>query len=171
MEKTFEKDAQYISIVQDILDTKEFDDMKHIRHHDNNRLDHCIKVSYYSYKIAKALHVDYIDVARAGLLHDFFVERTVDYNKMKDKFLLFTTKHPLEAVENSKKLFTINAKQEDIIKCHMFPMDYRIPKYVESWIVNLVDTGLSINEFSKKFSYKLSYITNLLLIVLLNTIK
>ena len=53
----------------------------------------------------------------------------------------------------------------------MFPMDYRIPKYVESWIVNLVDTGLSINEFSKKFGYKLSYVTNLLFIVLLNTIK
>ena len=53
----------------------------------------------------------------------------------------------------------------------MFPIDYRIPKYLESWIVNLVDTSVSVNEFSKKFGYKLSYVSNLLLIVLLNAIK
>lgn len=171
MLNTFKQDEQYISLVKDILDTKEFANMKNIKHHDSNRLDHSLKVSYYSYKIAKALRVDYIDVARAGLLHDFYLERTVDYKKAKDKFLLFTTKHPQDAVHNASKFFELNEKEIDIIKTHMFPIDYRIPKYLESWIVNLVDTSVSVNEFSKKFGYKLSYVSNLLLIVLLNAIK
>ncbi len=170
MIKTFEKDAEYMDLVQDILDLEEFKQMKHIRHHDNNRLEHSLKVSYYSYKVAKALHVNYKETARGGLLHDFFLERTVDYTNIKDKVLLYTTKHPQDALENSKKFFDLSMKEEDIIKCHMFPFDYRVPKYIESWIVNLVDTGLSTREFSKKFGYKLSYATNMLTIVLLNTI-
>lgn len=170
MIKTFEKDAEYMSLVQDILELEEFKQMKHIRHHDNNRLEHSLKVSYYSYKVAKALHVNYEEAARGGLLHDFFLERTVDYTNVKDKILLYTTKHPQDALENAKKYFDLSTKEEDIIKCHMFPLDYRIPKYMESWIVNLVDTGLSTREFWKKFGYKLSYATNMLTIVLLNTI-
>lgn len=170
MIETFEKDAEYMNLVSDILELKEFQQMKHIRHHDNNRMEHSLKVSYYSYKIAKALHVDYTEVARGGLLHDFFLERTVDYTKVKDKVLLYTTKHPQEALDNAKKYFRLSSKEEDIIKCHMFPLDYRVPKYIESWIVNLVDTGLSTHEFSKKFSYKLSYATNVMMILLLNAI-
>lgn len=170
MIKTFEKDAEYMDLVADILALDEFKKMKHIRHHDNNRLEHSLKVSYYSYKIAKALHVDYVDVARGGLLHDFFLERTTDYDKMKDKVLLYTTKHPGEAVKNAKEFFNLSMKEEDIIRCHMFPLDYHIPKYTESWIVNLVDTGLSTGEFGKKFGYKLNYAANLFAIIILNTI-
>lgn len=58
-----------------------------------------------------------------------------------------------------------------MIKCHMFPLDVRIPKYAESWIVNLVDTGVSVCEFSKKFGYQFSYLFNLYLILLFNTMK
>lgn len=170
MTKTFEKDAEYIGLVSDILELDEFKQMEHIKHHDNNRLQHSLKVSYYSYKIAKMMHVDYIDASRGGLLHDFFLERTVDYDKIKDKVLLYTTKHPLDALENAKTFFDLTEKEEDIIKCHMFPLDYRVPKYMESWIVNLVDTGLSTHEFGKKFSYKLNYAANLFAIVFLNMI-
>ena len=36
--------------------------------------EHLIKVSYKSYKIAKKLDLDYVSVARAGLLHDFYLD-------------------------------------------------------------------------------------------------
>ena len=145
--------------------------MKEVRHHDSNRLAHSLKVSYYSYKVSKILHLDYEQAACGGLLHDFFIERTVNYENPKDKFLLYTTKHPLLALKNAEEHFDITEKEADMIKCHMFPLDIRIPKYAESWVVNLVDTCVSTFEFSKKFGYQFSYLFNLYLILLFNTMK
>lgn len=164
-------DQEYNRIVRHILDNEDFSKMENIKHHDSNRLDHSLKVSYYSYKIAKTLRLDYVQTARGGLLHDFFLERTIDYDKFKDKVKLYTFKHPHDAVEMSKERFSITPMEEDMIRCHMFPLDINIPKYAESWIVNLVDTGISVFEFSKKFGYKLSYAANLYVILLLNSLR
>ena len=164
-------DLNYLDIVDDILNCDEFMKINDVLHHDSNRLNHSLKVSFYSYKIAKGLHLNYVDTARGGLLHDFFLERTVDYKKVKDKVKLYTGGHPKMAVINSKKYFNINDVEEDIIKCHMFPIDIRIPRYAESWIVSGVDKVVSIYEFSKKFRHKLSYVTNLSLLLLLNMLK
>ena len=165
------KDNVYINIVESILNNKEFMKMNDIKHHDSNRLNHSLKVSYYSYKISKKLKLDYISTARGGLLHDFFLERTVDYKKAKDKVKLYTGGHPKIAVMNAKKYFNINDMEEDIIRSHMFPIDIKIPKYAESWIVSSVDKFVSIFEFSKKFSHKLSYASNFALLFLINVLK
>lgn len=166
-----EKDYEYFSIVGDILEHEEFKKLENIKHHDSNRMDHCLKVSYYSYMIAKSLHLNYAEVARGGLLHDFFMECTTDYDAVKDKVIFYTNGHPKDAIENSKKYFGLSKMEEDMIRSHMFPFDIHVPKYAESWIVNLVDTVLSTKELTKKFGYKLSYLTNLYLIVMLNGLK
>lgn len=165
------KDPEYLRITGNILDNPDFLQMQNIKHHNSNRLDHSLKVSYYAYKIAKRLHLDYEDVARAGLLHDFYLERTVDYSKFKDKVKLYTIGHPQDAIKNASKYYQLSAKEKDIIATHMFPLDFRIPKYMESWVVNLVDSFVSTHEFSLKFGYKFSYVTNLYLILLFNSIK
>ena len=165
------KDEKYLDIVKDILKCEEFVYMGKIKHHDNNRLEHSLRVSYCAYKVAKKLRLNYIDVARGGLLHDFFLERTVDYNKWTDKIKLYTINHPKQALVNAKQYFDINELQEDIIRTHMFPIDIKIPKYAESWVVSSVDKLVSTYEFSKKFSHKLSYITNFALLFLINVLK
>ena len=86
--------------------------------------------------------IDYKDVARGGLLHDFYINEIRNCEKIKDKILLFSTKHPTEAVENASRNFELSDKEINIIQSHMFPVDYRIPKYAESWIVSLVDKFL-----------------------------
>ena len=53
----------------------------------------------------------------------------------------------------------------------MFPIDYKIPKYAESWIVSSVDKVVSLGEVSRKFGYKLTYLFNLYLIFILNIMK
>lgn len=164
-------DEEYLSIIDSIIKNKEFDKMNYIKHHNTTRMDHSLKVSYYSYKIAKSLKLDYIEVARGGLLHDFYLGTIAEESTVKDKLKLYSVAHPKEAVKNSKMNFNITDKEEDIIKSHMFPVDFKIPKYAESWIVSFVDKGVSINEFAKKFSYKLSYIVNLYLILFLNIRK
>ncbi len=167
----YTKDSEYLFIVNNILENNEFQKINNIKHHNTTRLNHSLKVSYYSYKIAKSLRLDYKDVARGGLLHDFYIIEIRNCEKIKDKILLFSTKHPNEALINASNNFELSEKEVNIIESHMFPVDYRIPKYAESWIVSLVDKVLSFGEFSKRFSGKLGYIFNLYLIFILNTIK
>ena len=167
----YKKDNEYLFIIDNIMENEEFKKMDNIKHHNTTRLDHSLKVSYYSYKIAKSLRLDYKEVARAGLLHDFYTEEISECDKIKDKVLLFSVKHPNEAVENASKYFELSEKEINIIKSHMFPVDYKVPKYAESWIVSLVDKVLSFGEVSKKFSYKLTYMFNLYLLFVLNIVK
>ena len=167
----YEKDEQYTKIINQIMQQDDFSKMKYIQHHNDTRLNHSLKVSYYSYKIAKALRLDYEDVARGGLLHDFYLGQVNEQETIKDKILLYTTKHPNEALNNATKYFDISAKERDIIRTHMFPIDIKVPRYAESWIVSLVDKGVSIKEFYHKFSTKLSWTANLYLLMLLNFIK
>lgn len=167
----YEKDQEYLLLINNIMENEEFKKMGNIKHHNTTRLNHSLKVSYYSYKIAKSLRLDYKDVARGGLLHDFYTDEISDCNKIKDKILLFSIKHPNDAVKNASSYFELSDKEINIIKTHMFPVDYKLPKYAESWIVSLVDKVLSFGEVSKKFGYKLTYAINLYLLFIINVIK
>lgn len=162
---------EYLDIVSDILNNKEFMQIENIKHHNTNRLDHSMKVSYNAYKIAKFLRLDYKEVARAGLLHDFYLDRTKDYQNIFEKVKLFTTKHPNDAIINSLKYYDLTNKELDIIRTHMFPVDIYVPRYLESWIVNLTDSFVSIYEFGFKFKHEISYATNLYLFFLINLIR
>ena len=167
----YKNDQEYLNIVNNIIENDEFKKMENLKHHNTTRLNHLLKVSYYSYKISKTLKLDYKAVAVGGLLHDFYDEEIYDCSKMIDKLKLFTVKHPIDASNNAKKLFELSEKEINIIETHMFPVGYRVPKYAESWIVNFVDKVLSATEFSKKFGYKLAYVFNLYLIFILNSMK
>lgn len=161
-------DSNYNSIVEDILDNKEFNKIKYIEHHGITRYEHSIRVSYISYKIAKRLNLDVVEVARAGLLHDFFIS---DENRsMKDK-IISTFTHPKKALETANKYFDLTKKEENIIKSHMFPIYTCIPKYKESMLVSLVDKLVATYEFSFKFKSKLKYATNFYILILFGVFK
>ena len=142
--KKYSKDKKYLEIVDEILNNEEFNKLKEYRHHGIDRLTHSINVSYRSYRIVKFLRLNYKAAARAGLLHDFFF---VNNQKIKlGERIKVLFKHPIYALENSKKYFKISKVEENIIKSHMFPLGLRIPIYIESWIVDLVDDFLSVTE-------------------------
>lgn len=163
-----ENDEKYMLIVDDIINNYHFNKLKKIEHHGTTRFNHSIRVSYFSYKVSKRLGLDYMATARAGLLHDFF-ESSQD-RTMQDKFFSTFT-HPKKAVENAILEFQIDGKQMDIIRSHMFPFNLSVPKYIESWLVSTVDKVVGMYEFSKKFNTKLSYVTNLFILFLINNIK
>ena len=48
---------EYDTIVKDILENENFKVMGEIEHHNTTRLDHMMKVSYYSYLVARMLHL------------------------------------------------------------------------------------------------------------------
>lgn len=160
-------DVNFLKIVDSILKNEEYKKIGNIKHHHNTRLDHCMKVSYYSYKLAKAFNLDEQATAKAGLLHDFYLETIKDQDTVKDKLKLFSINHPQEAVNNSKRYFGLNEKEENIIASHMFPLSNKMPKYKESWIVTTVDKGLALTEFVRYFNYKFG----LYVIFIINVLK
>ena len=159
------EDIEYFNIVDDILDNDKFKKTNNCRHHGLSRMDHSLKVSYYSYKVAKMMKLDYRAAARAGLLHDFFVNEDLEGKKRK----LSVFFHPYKSLENSTNYFYLNDMEKDIIITHMFPtLPHKIPKYLESWIVSTVDKIIAVYEFycsyGRPYVYKFS---NLYLFALL----
>ena len=160
-------DNNYMNIVKDIMNNKKFEKLKTCVHHGTNRWCHSVRVSYYSYKITKKLKLNYVETARGGLLHDFFINE--DLSEKKQKLSMFF--HPYPALENSKKYFNTTKLEEDIIITHMFPsLPHKIPKNLESWIVSMVDKCIATYEFyesygkTKIYKYSNLYLGLLLLL-------
>lgn len=140
-----------------------FQKLRNIKHHGITRYEHSLRVAYYSYKITKLLHLDYKEATEAALLHDFFCEEVSDKN-----FISRLRKHPNYAAENAASQFELSDKQIDIIKRHMFPITFTPPKYLEGWIVDIVDDVSAIAERGKVIKKHVKTFTTFLLILLLN---
>lgn len=163
------EDRKYRILVDDIVENKEFLKLENIIHHECNRFDHSVRVSYWSYKVGKMLKLDYEKIARAALLHDFFFEDNIDANyKTKITTML---KHPEYALENSKKYYDLTELEEDIILTHMFPIVPRLPKYIESWMVDIVDDVVSIYEKTYVIRKQLSAATSFIMLFIINYIR
>lgn len=161
----FCEDIDYYDIINDILDNEKFKKIEECRHHGLTRLDHSFKVSYYSYKIAKKINLDYQSVARAGLLHDFFLDDDLGGNRKRLSMFF----HPYKSLENSVKYFSLNEMEKDIIITHMFPtLPHKVPKYLESWLVSMVDKVIATYEFYYSYARPRVYrFSNLYIFLLL----
>ena len=167
MSYTIKKDKEYKKIVKDIFRNVEFKKLNNIEHHGISRMEHSIKISYYAYKIAKKLGMDYVSVARGGLLHDFFLDG--DERSGKRKFL-DTFTHPKKALSTTEEFCSVNEIEKNIIVSHMFPIYLALPKYKESVLVNLVDKVIGSKEMLKgfrcKFKYQFNYAYVLILLLI-----
>ena len=155
-------DKGYKDIVESILENKKFTEINNCRHHGITRLEHSLRVSYFSYKVSKKLHLNTYEITRAGLLHDYFAND--DLSLKSQKVSAFT--HPKKALENASKDFHLSDMEKDIIYSHMFPLvPTRPPKYLESWVVSFVDKGVATYEFATSFLNK--YLTKYQYLMLL----
>lgn len=153
-------DEEYISCISELLENSSVQSMrKYIQHGSTTTFDHCVAVSYESYKIAKKMGMDYKSVARAGLLHDLFL---YDWHLNTEKKPLFQKHgftHPERALKNATELFNLNELEKDIISKHMWPLTLtHVPKYKESFIVSLVDKHRSTIETFEPLTTKFSNI-------------
>ncbi len=141
----FLEDNEFNMLTYDILQNEEFLKLDGYVHHGLTRMEHSLRVAYYSYIIAKFLKLDYEEVATGALLHDFFHE---DYEEVPMRiYSMFT--HAKKSLKNSSELFELSDMEKDIIETHMFPISfYKPPKYLESWLVSIVDKLCSVYEFS-----------------------
>lgn len=140
------KKENFLEIINDILANKSIQNLKLYKHHyAYTRLEHCLSVSYYTYVICKFLHLDYKSAARAALLHDLFFYDCEDKISRPKNHI---KNHPKIALENANKLFNLNKKEQDIILKHMWPLTFSPPKYLESFIVTIVDKYCAFKEWS-----------------------
>ena len=157
---------EFENIIKHIAEHKEFQKTKDIAHHGITRFDHCLRVAYFTYIVTKFLRLNYKEATEAALLHDFFTDEVEEKNGVAK-----LRQHPKHAVENAKKHFTITEKQEDIIKTHMFPVTFTPPKYLESWLVDIIDDFAAVYERTYTTKNELSAATTFLFLVMVNFIK
>lgn len=146
----WEKDPEYMSIIQDLLEDEDLLNLGKITHHHyTTRLTHSFYVSYTSYKVAKSMNLDYISTARAGLLHDFFLEEREEVENLG--LGSHNSAHPKIALKNAEAITHLNKKEKDIILKHMFLTTIRggVPRFRESYVVTFVDKYCAMAEVSK----------------------
>lgn len=170
---------EYKNILKDILNKEEFLKTKEDLHHGTSKYDHLIRVSKCSFVLGKIFKADINSLTKAALLHDFFYGSRTE--KEENSYL----NHPKTAVNNAKKIFNITDFEAEIIETHMFhhiilkkifpfinkkekaKIKENKPKSKEGWILCLSDLLVSIMEAER---FELSYVTNLLLLMLFNII-
>ena len=157
---------EFYNIIDDILCNSEFLKLNFKNHHGITRYEHSLRVAYYTYQITKFLKLNYIDTTRAALLHDFFIDEVEDRNSIER-----LREHPLYALENAKKYFSINELQEDIIIKHMFPVTFKVPKYLESWIVDFLDDVAAVYERCFSVKWQLLSNCNFILLIIIGMLK
>ena len=149
-------DKEYMQIVKDIINNETVLEMKKYRqHYDISTFEHCLNVSYISYKICKKLKWDYKSMARAALLHDLFLYDWRNSRKELNLDGYHAFVHPKIALENASKLYDLNDKEKDIIVKHMWPVTMTLPKYKESYLITLVDKYSAIQESAQYYRKKI----------------
>lgn len=164
LKEIYQNEFEYI--IKDILSNKEFCKTKEKVHHGINRYDHLVRVAFYTFIVTKFLRLNYIEATRAAMLHDFFIDETLTETKYKA-----LQNHPKYALENAKKYYELTPLQEDIITSHMFPVTYTPPKYLESWIVDIVDDIAGIYEQYKSSSKAFKTAVTYMMIFVVNYIQ
>ncbi len=156
IKKIIDNDKEFQNIIKELIENATVQEMKNfIQHYNTTCFDHSYVVSYYCYKIAKKLKLDYVSSARGGMLHDFFL---YDWRKKQtDKKGLHAFNHGKIAAKNATKLFNLNKKEINMIEEHMWPVTTNIPNSLEGLILTFVDKYCATSEtldIFKSFLFK-----------------
>lgn len=144
MKMAVQENISFRTCIQDLYRNELVRSMKDIEHHKNvSCFEHSLKVAYISFKIAKKRKLDYVSIARAGFLHDFYL---YDWHEKGSHKGLHGFHHAKIALHHAQEVTTLNQKEVDIIMKHMWPLNLVPPRYLESWIVTTVDKMVSLRE-------------------------
>ena len=144
--KRYAKDREYMECVRDIMESPVFQSMESfIQHGDTTCMAHCLQVSYMSYRICKRLGWNWVEAARAGLLHDLFLYDWHTHRKETGNcFHGFT--HPGKALENGIRHFDLTENEKNMILRHMWPLTPIPPKTREGFVIVYSDKYCGLAE-------------------------
>lgn len=134
---------RFIEIARPLLEHPGVIKLKDFNHHfGKSRLDHVLDVSWKAFRISRCLSLDSAAVVKGALLHDLFY-----YDWLREGPRWHGIRHPLIALQNARQITPLSAKEEDIIKKHMWPLCARPPRYPESWVVCFTDIYCSWRDY------------------------
>ena len=136
----------------DILDSPGMQKEKTlIQHGDMSVYDHSIFVAERCVALARVWpgRVDMRRLVRGALLHDYFL---YDWHEDDDSHRLHGFTHAGRALRNAKRDFEITEIEEDMIGCHMFPLNLRFPRTTEGRILCFVDKVCATYETARGFA-------------------
>ena len=116
--------------------------------------EHSVAVTYMSVRLAKALRLKKMDMEsmiKGALLHDYFLYdwREGEVSRRDHGF-----DHARRALENARRDFSLTDVACDVIEKHMFPLNIRLPKYKESYLVSVADKICATKEVCRFVSQK-----------------
>nr|MBP7554460.1 hypothetical protein [Spirochaetota bacterium] len=144
---------EFQTYIYDILNNPDYLKLKDYKHHGKSIYDHNILVAWLSFKVGKALKLKLKDLARGAVLHDLFY---YDWRYEKPKSQkLHAFEHPKESLENAKSIVNNLSKiEEDIILKHMWPLTLTPPRYIESFLVTIIDKIVASIEIKDSIKHK-----------------
>lgn len=130
---------------------------KTLTHHGSGTcFEHSVNVALKSLEIAKRLpmSVDEKSLVVGALLHDYFL---YDFHEDASLRMSHGFVHAEVALKNACRDFNLNDIEKDIIYKHMFPLNVRKPKYIESWIVCVADKMCAAKECARTYKTRLKF--------------
>ena len=141
------REHEFLELTRELLDSEQVRMMGRWKHHGPvTTLDHSLFVAYSSYRLARMLRLDAHAAARGGLLHDLYLYDSRDKSAHPGNQCF---DHPRFAARNAEELTTLSAKEKNIILSHMWPLGGALPRSLEAWLVDLVDTVCAGLELSR----------------------
>lgn len=139
---------EFVTVAKPIFLHEMYQSMKDIAHHDGSAYDHCLKVAYCAYRMAKRWGWDVEATIRGALLHDFHLYQ---FSKREGRNALaegvrHSRNHPKHALANALMYWDISGKEKDIIVNHMFP--FAVPRCREAWLISFADKYVAVWEYS-----------------------
>ncbi len=158
-----EEREEFLTIVHSILHHPDFIRLQNYTHHHyTTRYQHCLNVAWYSYRISKREHLQYISCTKGALLHDFYLYDS-HLPKSEIRRRLHLQIHPRIAWTNAKARFSLDPIMEDCILHHMWPIDKNRPLTREGRIVSQADKYCAALEWSSHWSVTLELFLKTLL--------
>ncbi len=141
------REREFLSLTRELLDSKQVRMMGRWKHHGPvTTLDHSLFVAFSTYRVARLLHLDVRAAVRGALLHDLYLYDSKDKSAHPGNQCF---DHPRFAARNAAALTALTPKERNIILSHMWPLGGALPRSLEAWMVDLVDTICAGLELSR----------------------
>ena len=127
---------------------------KYPNHNISNLYDHSSRVALCAYDMSRRLHikVDGTSLAKGAMLHDFYLYQARGNKKIGTKEHWFG--HPVTALKNAEKEFSLTELEKNIITSHMWPLTFlHVPISREAVLVSLADKACAFGEMILKRNY------------------
>ena len=143
----FRYNNEYLNTVYDLMRDPAVQSMRWLPQHRAgvSCYDHCVLVSFSSWRVCRALGFNHRAAARGGLLHDFYLYNWRD--RSSHPGVRHAWEHPDIALNNARARFAVTDTEADIIRSHMFPLTLTKPHHTpEAVVVGMMDKLCALAE-------------------------